>query len=81
MATCGDDVAAIVRAIKYTADLVGAKHVGLGSDFDGTIKPPFDTSELVQLTSALAAAGFSGDDIALIMGENVRRVLLEVLPE
>ncbi|MEO0488222.1 MAG: membrane dipeptidase, partial [Cyanobacteria bacterium J06659_2] len=34
-AVCGEDVSAIVRAIRYVADLVGVEHVALGSDFDG----------------------------------------------
>ena len=34
-AVCGTDAAAIARAIRYTADLIGVDHVALGSDFDG----------------------------------------------
>ncbi len=79
-ATCGRDVNAIVKAIKYVVELVGVEHVALGSDFDGAVETPFDTAGLIQLTDALIAAGFSDREIALIMGENVRRVLLEVLP-
>jgi microsomal dipeptidase-like Zn-dependent dipeptidase len=80
-ATGGRDVNAIVRAITYVLDLVGVEHVALGSDFDGTVETPFDTAGLIQLTDALIAAGFSDREIALIMGENVRRLLLELLPD
>ena len=79
-AVCGDDVAAIVRAMRYTADLVGAKHVALGSDWDGAVTTPFDAAGLAQLTQGLLDAGFTPDEIRLVMGENVKRVLLETLP-
>jgi len=54
--------------------------VALGSDFDGSVKTPFDTTGLVHLTSALLAAGFSHKEIQLVMGENVQRFLLTALP-
>ncbi|MFC5696555.1 dipeptidase [Pseudomonas sp. GCM10022186] len=79
-AVCETSVKAIVRAIRYTADKVGVEHVALGSDFDGTVHTPFDTSGLAQLTQGLQEAGFSEADIAAIMGGNVRRLLLETLP-
>ncbi|MGH8354379.1 MAG: dipeptidase, partial [Pseudomonas sp.] len=72
-AVCDTSVAAIVRAIRYTAELIGVEHVALGSDFNGTIHAPFDSSGLAQLTEGLLAAGFSQADIAAIMGGNVQR--------
>jgi len=54
--------------------------VGLGSDFDGAVKTPFDTSGLVQITDALIAEGFSDEDIGKIMGRNVLRLLIQNLP-
>ena len=80
-AVCEASVEAIVAAMRYTADLVGVEHVALGSDFDGTVYVPFDASGLVLLTEGLLEAGFSREEIALIMGGNVRRLLLETLPE
>lgn len=80
-ATCGEDIAAIVRAIRYTADLVGVEHVGLGSDFDGTVTTPFDAAGMRQLTSALLTDGFTAEEVAQIMGGNVQRMLLELLPQ
>src|SRR4029453_5614423 len=53
-ATCGKDAAAIARAIKYTADLVGIDHVALGSDFDGAVPEPFDASGLAKITEGLS---------------------------
>ena len=79
-AVCGTDAKAIARAIRYTANLVGVDHVGLGSDFDGAVVTPFDTTGLVQITEALLAEGFSDDEIGKIMGRNVLRVLIQNLP-
>ena len=79
-AVCATSVTAIVKAIRYTADLVGVEHVALGSDFNGTIHAPFDVTGLAQLTEGLLGAGFSRDDIAAIMGGNVQRLLLASLP-
>jgi membrane dipeptidase len=79
-AVCGTDAKAIAKAIRYAANLVGTDHIGLGSDFDGAVVEPFDTSGLVQITDALIAEGFSDDDIGKIMGRNVLRVLIQNLP-
>ena len=79
-AVCATSVDAIVKAIRYSVDLVGVEHVALGSDFDGTIHAPFDTSGLVLLTDGLLKAGFSAEQITAIMGGNVQRLLLQYLP-
>ena len=75
----GSDIGAIIRAIRFVADLVGADHVGLGSDFDGGVTTPFDVSGMALLTEALLSDGFSEEEIARIMGGNVVRVLERVL--
>ena len=79
-AVCGRDARAIARAIRFTADVAGIEHVGLGSDFDGAIGAIFDTTGLATLTEALLAEGFSEGEIEKIMGGNVLRVLKETLP-
>ncbi|ERI51973.1 peptidase M19 [Pseudomonas sp. EGD-AK9] len=79
-AVCDTSVAAIVRAIRYTADKVGVAHVALGSDFNGTVHTPFDVTGLAQLTEGLQGASFSPEQIAAIMGGNVQRLLLASLP-
>jgi microsomal dipeptidase-like Zn-dependent dipeptidase len=79
-AVCGRDAAAIARAIRYTANLIGVDHVALGSDYDGAVTAPFDTTGLVQITDALLAEGFSEGDIEKIMGGNALRLLAENLP-
>ena len=80
-AVCDTSVAAIVKAIRYTSDKIGVEHVGLGSDFDGSIHAPFDVTGLAQLTEGLLKAGFNQQEIAAIMGGNVLRLLLANLPE
>jgi len=79
-AVCKTDVEAIVEAIEYTVKLVGIEHVALGSDFDGFVGTPFDSTGIGQITDLLLTKKFSLEDIELIMGENVRRVLEETLP-
>jgi microsomal dipeptidase-like Zn-dependent dipeptidase len=80
-ANCGTDAAAIVRALRYVSERVGAEHVTLGSDFDGAVTTPFDTTGLVQITDAMLAAGYSEREIRMIMGENVVKFLQKNLPE
>ncbi|MBC7933571.1 MAG: dipeptidase [Rubrivivax sp.] len=79
-ATCGEDARAVARSIRYAASLVGVRSVALGSDFDGAVTTPFDTTGLVEITDALLAEGFNEDEIRMIMGGNVMRVLSETLP-
>ncbi|MEK6288344.1 MAG: dipeptidase [Acidobacteriota bacterium] len=79
-AVCGNDATAIAKAIRYAASLVGVDHVGLGSDFDGAVTTPFDTSGLVQITDALLAEGFTDEEIGKVMGRNVLRLLIQNLP-
>jgi membrane dipeptidase len=80
-AVCGEDAAAIARAIIYTANLVGIEHVALGSDFDGAVPVPFDTTGLPLIVDALLEQGMSEHDIRLVMGENAVRVFAETLPD
>ncbi len=80
-ATCGANAQAIARAIKHVAHLVGAEHVALGSDFDGAVTAPFDTTGLVQITDELLKEGFTEDEMRLIMGGNVLRLLSDNLPQ
>jgi microsomal dipeptidase-like Zn-dependent dipeptidase len=79
-ATCGTDARAVARSIRYVVKLVGVEHVALGSDFDGAVNEPFDTTGVVEITDALLAEGFGEDEIRMIMGGNVIRVLSENLP-
>ena len=80
-AVCDVTPDGVVAAIRYAIDLLGVEHVALGSDYDGSTAVTFDASELVALTDAMLRAGFSEQEIRLVMGENIRRFLLENLPE
>ncbi len=71
----------IVSAIKYVRDLVGIEHVALGSDFDGAATTPIDITGLPYLLQGLMDAGFSRKEIESVMGENVKRFLLDNLPQ
>jgi len=80
-ATCGTDARAIVRAMRYVSDRVGVEHVALGSDFDGAVTEPFDTTGVIEITAAMLDAGYSEEEIRKIMGENTVKFLRENLPE
>jgi membrane dipeptidase len=79
-AVCGEDVTAIVQAMRYVAGVAGVDAVALGSDFDGGVRTPFDASELALVTEGLSEAGFSDDDIARMMGLNVLEFFMRALP-
>ena len=80
-AICGREPRQVVAAMRHVVSLVGDDHVGLGSDYDGATTVGFDTSQLAALTQQLLDEGFSDESIRKILGGNVVRVLLEVLPE
>jgi len=67
--------------MRYVSDRVGVEHVALGSDFDGAVTEPFDTSGLVEITGAMLEAGYSDREIQMIMGENALKFLAANLPE
>ena len=79
-AVCEPSPRGIARAIRYAVDKIGAEHVGLGSDFDGAVATPFDASGLAQLTQALLDEKLTPDQIGLVMGGSVARLLGETLP-
>jgi membrane dipeptidase len=67
----------VVEHIDHAVKLVGADHVGLGSDFDGANMPEGleDASKLPKITEALMRKGYSDADIRKILGENTLRVM------
>jgi membrane dipeptidase len=74
------DYTKIIEHIDHAVKLVGAEHVGLGSDFDGA-NMPFgmeDATKLPQITEALLRKGYSEEDVRKILGENTLRVMAEV---
>jgi membrane dipeptidase len=67
----------IVDHIDHAVKLVGADHVGLGSDFDGADMPEGleDCSKLPKITEALLRKGYSDAGVRKILGENTLRVM------
>ena len=75
------DVARVCDHIDHVCGLVGPRHVGLGSDFDGIQRTPRgleDASHLPALTRELVRRGYHQADIEAILGGNVLRLLRSV---
>jgi len=80
-AICDNTPKSVAAAINYGIQLVGADHVALGSDFDGSITPGFDTSELVAITHELLESGATESQIRQVMGGNMVLFLQNNLPK
>ena len=78
---CGPSVKDLAQAIQYGIRLVGAQHVALGSDYDGSVTAIITSDEMAALTQALLDLGVSEHDIRQVMGENTLRFLLSHLPD
>ena len=78
---CSPNASEIAKAVKYGIELVGIEHIALGSDYDGAISVPFDTSELIYLTQAFLDVGLSEFQIKQVMGGNMLRYLQLHLPD
>jgi microsomal dipeptidase-like Zn-dependent dipeptidase len=74
-----NEIEGIVASMKRVKNLVGVEHIALGSDYDGSVAMPFDIMGFPIIVEALMQEGFSEDEIRAIMGENVKRFLLENL--
>ncbi len=70
----------IIDHIDHAVKLVGADHVGLGSDFDGGSMPVGmeNCTKLPKITEALLRKGYKETDIRKILGENTVRLLADV---
>ena len=79
-AVCDNTPKSVAEAIRYGINLIGEDHVALGSDFDGTITPGFDSSELVAITHELLELGLSDLQIQKVMGNNMLVFLQQNLP-
>ncbi|KAJ3110477.1 dipeptidase 1 (renal) [Phlyctochytrium bullatum] len=67
--------------IEYVVKLVGARYVGLGSDFDGIPSTPLgleDVSKYPELIAELLRRGLSEEDVIGIAGGNILRVFQKV---
>lgn len=71
-----------VTHIERMIDVVGADHVGIGTDMDGISPPAFvsydDYAQWPSIGAALLAKGRSPQDVAKVTGGNFRRVFEEV---
>ncbi len=81
-------LADVVKHTRHICDLAGdARHVGIGSDFDGgfgmeSVPREIDTvADLQKFADALSAASFGDADIANVLGGNWIRLLRRALPE
>ena len=64
--------------LDYIVNLIGADHVGIGSDFDGVNSLPQqldDVTAMPLITKELLKRGYSKKDIRKILGENFLRLL------
>ncbi|MFA5405019.1 MAG: dipeptidase [Ignavibacteria bacterium] len=71
----------LIDHIDYIYKLIGADHIGLGSDFDGGITPPnelYDGTCYPLITKKLAERGYSELEIRKILGLNFLRVFKQV---
>jgi membrane dipeptidase len=67
--------------IDHAVRIAGVDHVGLGSDFDGTLFLPKgldDVSDFPNITAGLVERGHSPTAIRKILGGNALRVLEQV---
>jgi membrane dipeptidase len=74
-------LSAVIDHIDHIARVAGIDHVGLGSDFAGTMFNPQgikDVSEFPNITVELVRRGYTDSDVRKILGGNVLRVMAEV---
>jgi membrane dipeptidase len=73
--TTVDDV---VAHVEHARDVAGIDHIGIGSDYDGIDIFPErmgDVTGHAVVLDRLAERGWSSDDLAKLMGDNILRVL------
>jgi membrane dipeptidase len=71
----------LIDHIEHVIRVAGIDHVGLGSDFDGTLFLPEgikDVSQFPSITIELLRRGHSEEDVRKVLGENALRVFSEV---
>ncbi|TEU01561.1 MAG: membrane dipeptidase [Candidatus Stahlbacteria bacterium] len=75
------NLADVADHIDHIRSIISIDHIGIGSDFDGTLSVPEgleDVSKFPNLTVELLQRGYSDDDILKILGKNILRVMREV---
>jgi len=77
----GGDLAKFISHYEHGVKVVGAKALGLGSDFDGCKDPVLpDASSFPQLAIALREKGVSSTDIRRLFHSNLLRYFRQILP-
>lgn len=77
----GTNIELLIDHIDHIVKIVGIDYVGLGSDYDGGISPPYELYDVTTypvITKRLYERGYSKEDIKKIMGLNFLRVFKQV---
>ncbi len=70
----------LIDHIAYIADLIGVKHVALGSDFDGADKIVMSGVEQYKAwPQLLKNRGFNDNEVKMVLHENALRIITQVL--
>ncbi|KAH7024404.1 membrane dipeptidase [Microdochium trichocladiopsis] len=72
------NVSRVADHIEYIARIVGKKHVGIASDFDGmyaSVQGLEDASKYPVLVAEMLARGWSDEEVLDLMGRNLMRVM------
>ena len=73
-------LADVADHIDHVANVAGVEHVGIGSDFDGIDSTPVgleDVSTFPALFAELSRRGWTDQELAMLAGENLLRVMRE----
>jgi len=73
-------LAEVADHIEHVRAVAGVEHVGIGSDFDGISRGPAgleDVSKFPNLLAELSRRGWSEDELELLAGRNLLRVIRE----
>ncbi|WP_088916382.1 dipeptidase [Granulosicoccus antarcticus] len=73
------DVADLIDHVDYMVELIGVEHVGISSDFEGGggVEGWNNAAETFNVTLELVRRGYTEDEIGMIWGGNLLRVLDE----
>jgi membrane dipeptidase len=75
-------VSKVIDHIDYIVRLVGVDHVGISTDWGGypvNVRGMENAGEYQNVAQALLSRGYSREDVAKVMGENLLRVFDEVV--
>jgi membrane dipeptidase len=74
-------LASLIAHFDHMIQVAGIDHVGIGSDFDGIPSLPEgidSAADLPRITEALAAKGYTAEDLHKVLGGNLMRVFAEI---